>query len=71
LDLKKSVFVGDTFKDLEAGSKAGCRTILVKTGQGRETLGRLFQSDDCRGQVWITGNLSESIDLIQGMMTTD
>jgi D-glycero-D-manno-heptose 1,7-bisphosphate phosphatase len=29
LNLTKSVFVGDDESDLQAGSAAGCRTILV------------------------------------------
>lgn len=68
LNLKKSIFVGDTLKDLEAGSRAGCRTLLVKTGQGRETINRLFQGDEIRSQIWITGSLLESVDLILQML---
>lgn len=37
LDLTRSVMVGDTDSDLEAGRRAGCRTILARTGYGRET----------------------------------
>jgi lipopolysaccharide heptosyltransferase II len=37
LDLTRSVMVGDTDSDLQAGRRAGCRTILVRTGYGRET----------------------------------
>lgn len=32
LDLTRSVFVGDTVKDLEAASAAGCRAILLREG---------------------------------------
>jgi histidinol phosphatase-like enzyme len=38
LDLKKCVFVGDHLKDIQAGNRAGCRTLLVQTGQGEESL---------------------------------
>jgi len=31
LDLKKSFFIGDTFRDIEAGKKAGCTTIFVES----------------------------------------
>lgn len=37
LDLARSVMVGDTDSDLQAGRRAGCRTILARTGYGRET----------------------------------
>jgi lipopolysaccharide heptosyltransferase II len=36
LDLGRSLLVGDTAADLEAGRRAGCRSILVRTGHGRE-----------------------------------
>ncbi|MDD5555951.1 MAG: D-glycero-beta-D-manno-heptose 1,7-bisphosphate 7-phosphatase [bacterium] len=38
VDLKASYFVGDRLTDIEAGRKAGCRTVLVLTGAGGETL---------------------------------
>jgi heptosyltransferase-2 len=37
LDLARSVMVGDSNSDLQAGARAGCRTILARTGYGRET----------------------------------
>lgn len=37
LELSKSFMVGDKLSDLEAGRNAGCETILVRTGNGRET----------------------------------
>jgi lipopolysaccharide heptosyltransferase II len=37
IDLSRSVMVGDTIEDLQAGSAAGCRmNILVRTGYGEE-----------------------------------
>jgi len=32
--------IGDKSIDLEAGKRAGCRTILVKTGYGHEEIQR-------------------------------
>ena len=32
LDLRRSWFVGDILDDVEAGNRAGCRTILVDLG---------------------------------------
>lgn len=31
IDLKESYLVGDTWKDIEAGNAAGCKTILIDT----------------------------------------
>lgn len=38
IDLKQSFIVGDKLTDIEAGERAGCRTILVRTGHGVEEL---------------------------------
>lgn len=38
IDLKQSFLVGDKWSDIEAGKAAGCRTVMVKTGYGREEL---------------------------------
>jgi len=37
LDLGRSFMVGDKADDIEAGKRAGCRTLLVRTGKGRES----------------------------------
>ena len=37
IDLTRSWMVGDSARDLEAGRSAGCRSILVGTGNGAET----------------------------------
>jgi D-glycero-D-manno-heptose 1,7-bisphosphate phosphatase len=36
IDLGASIMIGDKLVDIEAGRAAGCRTILVRTGYGRE-----------------------------------
>lgn len=36
LDLSLSYMIGDDLIDIEAGKNAGCRTVLVLTGKGRE-----------------------------------
>ncbi len=38
IDLPKSFMIGDKLTDIESGKKAGCGTVLVKTGQGMEAL---------------------------------
>lgn len=35
LDLARCIMVGDKADDIEAGKRAGCLTILVRSGQGR------------------------------------
>ncbi len=35
LDLRQSIVVGDRWHDIEAGKRAGTRTVLVRTGYGR------------------------------------
>lgn len=39
--LEKSFFIGDRMFDIHAGKNVGCKTILVLTGAGRETLSNL------------------------------
>lgn len=34
IDLSKSYMIGDKARDIEAGKRAGCRTVLVRTGHG-------------------------------------
>jgi histidinol-phosphate phosphatase family protein len=37
IDLGKSYLVGDALSDMEMGQRAGCKSILVLTGKGKET----------------------------------
>ncbi len=41
LDLASSFIIGDKITDLEAGKGAGCSTILVRTGYGRQEEARI------------------------------
>lgn len=43
IDLSNSYMIGDTAKDIEAGLRAGCKSILVLTGYGREEKSKLTQ----------------------------
>ena len=59
LDLSRSYMVGDRMSDLETGSNAGCRPILVKTGYGlavARSLGRDGITRHC-----VVDNLSEAV----------
>ncbi len=44
VDLTQSYVIGDKLSDLQAGAAAGCRTILVLTGYGREQRDQIPQS---------------------------
>jgi D-glycero-D-manno-heptose 1,7-bisphosphate phosphatase len=43
IDLGRSYLVGDKLSDLEAGRRAGCRILMVRTGYGAEMEGHLDQ----------------------------
>jgi D-glycero-D-manno-heptose 1,7-bisphosphate phosphatase len=45
IDLSRSYMIGDKLSDLEAGWNAGCRSILVLTGYGREVRDRMEESE--------------------------
>lgn len=38
LDLEESFMIGDKWSDIEAGRRAGCRSIMVRTGHGKDEL---------------------------------
>jgi D-glycero-D-manno-heptose 1,7-bisphosphate phosphatase len=45
IDLSQSYMMGDDLIDIETGKNAGCRTVLVLTGKGRETRDMLLEKD--------------------------
>jgi len=47
LDLKKCWLIGDKLSDILAGKKAGCKTILVLTGQDSCNKKALVEADFC------------------------
>lgn len=55
-------YVGDTAKDLELGLKMGCKSILVRTGKGRQTEPEL--DPVTRKAVSIVDNLAAAADRI-------
>lgn len=55
INLKKSYMIGDQTADILAGERAGCKTILVKTGYGGED-GKFFVKPD-----FMANNLLEAI----------
>ena len=64
LDLKNSVFVGDTLKDMRAGKRAGCRTVLVQTGQGEESLKKILTGKTRIKPDWVCESLAAATPLL-------
>jgi D-glycero-D-manno-heptose 1,7-bisphosphate phosphatase len=58
LDLAASFAVGDSTRDLEAGRRAACRTVLVRTGYGRTTE---ENGTEAAGADCIADDLSEAV----------
>lgn len=58
IDLKKSFVIGDKTSDILAGKKAGCKTVLVKTGYGGRDGVFSLKPD------FFTSNLLEAIKII-------
>jgi D-glycero-D-manno-heptose 1,7-bisphosphate phosphatase len=54
MDLQQIPFVGDSWRDLEAGLKMGCQPVLVRTGNGEKTLTCLGRN---AARVWIHTDL--------------
>jgi D-glycero-D-manno-heptose 1,7-bisphosphate phosphatase len=59
IDLENSWMVGDILNDIEAGSRAGSRTILVDRGNETEWVLTPLRTPD-----YVVSNLSEAADVI-------
>lgn len=46
INLMQSYFIGDSLADVQCGINAGLKTILVKTGKGKETLSLLQKENN-------------------------
>lgn len=57
LDLGNSFVVGDKWSDIEAGRAAGCKTVLVLTGHGKEEVDKKQGSAD-----YIVLDLYDAVD---------
>ncbi|MDQ0193765.1 histidinol-phosphate phosphatase family protein [Paenibacillus wynnii] len=61
INLAESYMIGDRFTDIEAGIRAGCKTILVKSGAS------IVRSDETTVEPdYITENLLEAALIIKG-----
>lgn len=59
IDLQESWFIGDILNDVEAGRRAGCRTILIDNGNETE-----WQLSPERSPHYIVTDLSEAAQVI-------
>jgi D-glycero-D-manno-heptose 1,7-bisphosphate phosphatase len=57
-------YVGDTGKDLELGLKMGCKSILVRTGKGRQTEPKLDAAT--RQAITVVDDLAAAAERILG-----
>jgi D-glycero-D-manno-heptose 1,7-bisphosphate phosphatase len=62
VDLRQTVVIGDALTDVDAGQAAGCQTILVLTGRGREQL-RVASSSGRNGFL-VARDLAAATDLL-------
>ena len=61
LDLQQCFFVGDKETDVEAGHNAGCISILVRTGKGKDSE-RLYQQDkSLRAPHYVADDLGDAV----------
>jgi D-glycero-D-manno-heptose 1,7-bisphosphate phosphatase len=59
IDLSRSWMIGDILNDVEAGKKAGCKTILIDNGNETE-----WMLSDVREPDYKARNLSHAVELI-------
>jgi D-glycero-D-manno-heptose 1,7-bisphosphate phosphatase len=59
LDLERSYLIGDAESDILAGQRAGCQTVLVLTGRGRQQLA-LLTEHGVTG-FWVTEDLGGAV----------
>lgn len=47
IDLQQSWMIGDILNDVEAGNRAGCRTVLINNGNETEWLSGVYRTPHC------------------------
>ncbi|HPF14384.1 MAG: D-glycero-beta-D-manno-heptose 1,7-bisphosphate 7-phosphatase [Planctomycetes bacterium] len=62
LDLAESWMIGDSLRDLQAGWAAGCRSILVRTGKGREQEAQL--KEPLERPAWVAEDLLQAAQIV-------
>src|SRR6185436_18741719 len=70
LHLGQSIVVGDKLSDLEAGGRAGCRSVLVRTGYGADTEREMLARADMRCSLLGTfDSLLDALPLLRAELT--
>jgi len=59
IDLRKSWMIGDILHDVEAGNRAGCRTILIDNGNETE-----WHETETRTPDYVVNDMREAADVI-------
>ena len=62
IDLKSSYLIGDSVTDIGAASNAGLKSILVKTGNGTESISILQNGNNFPS--FVAENLAEACNFI-------
>jgi len=62
IDLLKSYLIGDNISDIESAMNAGCKSILVKTGYGKETISMLQKQN--KFPSFVAENLMDAVNFI-------
>lgn len=60
LDTERSWMIGDRISDIRAGQTIGCRTILVRTGQGVDVVLAAGETQP----TWVVPDLSAAVDAL-------
>ena len=58
IDLKESYLIGDTWKDVEAGKKAGCKTILLNRHYNQSVEAN-YRAEDLKSAVEIIRTINQ------------
>ena len=59
IDLSKTFMVGDSLRDMEAGRKAGTRTILIDSGPGADSSRTQFEPGEYKAD-----NLENAVEIV-------
>jgi D,D-heptose 1,7-bisphosphate phosphatase len=63
INLVKSYFIGDTISDIQCGLNAGLKTVLVKTGYGKESISILQKENKI--PTFVAENLLDACSFIE------
>lgn len=70
IDLHKSFMVGDKWSDVELGHRAGCRSVMVKTGFGSDEAGNK-RPLHVKEPEYTAHNLADAVDWIIKQIETE